>query len=49
MKTKQAASAKKPTITVKDLRTRKNPKGGTFEVTHKSGYVDRSGASNYLK
>ena len=28
MKTKQPASSKKPAITLKDLTTRKNPKGG---------------------
>jgi len=28
MKTKKAAGAKKQTVIVKDLKTRKNPKGG---------------------
>ena len=32
MKTKQPAGAKKQTIVVKDLKTRKNPKGGFLEI-----------------
>jgi hypothetical protein len=28
MKTKQPASSKKPAVTLKDLTTKKNPKGG---------------------
>jgi len=28
MKPKKAAGAKKPTVIVKDLKTKKNPKGG---------------------
>jgi hypothetical protein len=30
MKTKKAAGAKKPAVTVKDLKVRKNPKGGSL-------------------
>ena len=35
MKTKQATSTKKQTVAVKDLKARKNPKGGTLiNTTH---------------
>ena len=45
MKTKQAASTKKQTIAVKDLKTRKNPKGGGSYIKKPGiaaggGYVD---------
>ena len=36
MKTKQSASNKKQAIIVKDLKTRKNPKGGAPIVTSRS-------------
>jgi hypothetical protein len=35
MKTKKVASAKKQTVIVKDLKTRKNPKGGLNRIHQK--------------
>ena len=50
MKTKQAASIKRQTIAVKDLKARKNPKGGvlkdgssTGSKTKGAGIADRWG------
>ena len=34
MKTKQPAGAKKQTVTLKDLTTKKNPKGGAKHVSN---------------
>jgi hypothetical protein len=33
MKTKKAVGMKKQTVTVKDLKTRKNPKGGSIALS----------------
>ena len=39
MKTKQPASSKKPAVALKDLTTRKNPKGGTKLTSYPSAGV----------
>jgi len=42
MKSKTSADHKKQTIVVKDLKTKKNPKGGGFDSKHKDEISTRA-------
>jgi hypothetical protein len=51
MKTKESAKSKKQSVTLKDLKTRKNPKGGVFwgggdtlTMSRSSGFTAVSGS-----
>ena len=48
MKTKQA-SIKKQNIIVKDLKTRKNPKGGIFTMKSGNSFEARGGIDGIIK